>query len=330
MVNADEPGAACVMGRYHEMSTDRVPSGEQWGLWRDTGLHSYDSEFPGGTAPTFAASSRSFITDAAEMCRIDGNGQVILTAILHAECAAAFDYDDGSGLMQPNQIVIRDLACPLSISTGRYHVVNLRLPRSAVANAVGGDPSRLHGRSLPQATLTTLLFRQMRTFAELMPTMSHAARHIGLNAIVDLALGTLRLHSGQGGWEEGIHRSGLWRAACQFIEHNLSDAGLSPKMLAAALRCSRTQVYRLFADHDRTVMGYAQECRLLRSRELLADPECQHSIATIAWLCGFEDPSAFSRSFRRRFACQPREVRRHARSGDSPAELTDTQLGLIM
>jgi AraC-like DNA-binding protein len=46
---------------------------------------------------------------------------------------------------------------------------------------------------------------------------------------------------------------------------------------------------------------------------LLADPACRHSIAAVAWLCGFEDPSAFSRGFRRRFGCQPRDVRRIAR-----------------
>jgi len=89
---------------------------------------------------------------------------------------------------------------------------------------------------------------------------------------------------------------------------------LSPAMLAAALRCSRSQVYRLFTRYERTVMGHVLECRLTRTRGMLADPACQHSIASIAWLCGFEDPSAFSRSFRRRFGCQPRDIRRQARA----------------
>ncbi len=60
-------------------------------------------------------------------------------------------------------------------------------------------------------------------------------------------------------------------------------------------------------------MGFVRETRLARSRAMLADPACRQTIGEIASHCGFDDPSAFSRSFRRRYGCQPGEVRRELR-----------------
>ena len=85
-------------------------------------------------------------------------------------------------------------------------------------------------------------------------------------------------------------------------------------MLARALHCSRTHLYRLFAGNGETVMGYVREVRLARSRAMLADTACRLTIGEIALRCGFDDPSAFSRGFRRRYGCQPGDVRRESRN----------------
>lgn len=318
-------------GRYAEMSTGQVTPGERWWQRPDVGLHSYEPEFiPTGTDRPFRARMRGFITPTAELrevvsdplvirrtagqCRRDGNQQVLLSAIVEAAQPLLFDHSDADGIVTASRIVVSDMAQPFNVHTQSYHAVNLRLDRASVADAVGTDPARLHGLVLGSTPLASLLFGQMQAFAQAMPTMADASRQVGLNVVSDLALGTLRLEGLPAGWEEGTHWVGLWQAACRFIDRELGNAELSPETLAGALRCSRTQLYRLFARHDCTVMGYVQERRLLRSRELLADTACRHSIATVAWLCGFEDPSAFSRGFRRRFGCQPRDVRRAARA----------------
>jgi AraC-like DNA-binding protein len=43
---------------------------------------------------------------------------------------------------------------------------------------------------------------------------------------------------------------------------------------------------------------------------MLADAASRLTIGEIALRCGFDDPSSFSRSFRRRYGCQPGDVRR--------------------
>lgn len=330
---ANSPDIGETLGRYCELSTRQVPAGERWWLWRDVGLHSYEPEFAAaGECRPFAAQMSGFITATAELrnvqcdplvvrrtpaqCRQDGNDRILLSAMIGLDRPTIFDNSEGDGLVATGQIVVSDMARPFNVVAGRYHAVNLRLDRSSVANAIGGDPARLHGVVLRQTPLVSLLFGQMQALAAAIPVMTGAARYVGLDALVDFALGTLRLEGRPDAWEEGTHWSSLWRAACQYIDRNLGNTELSPEMLANALRCSRTQLYRAFARHDRTVMGHVLERRLARSQEMLADPACQQSIAAIGWMCGFEDQSTFSRSFRRRFGCQPRDVRRQARSID--------------
>jgi transcriptional regulator GlxA family with amidase domain len=71
-------------------------------------------------------------------------------------------------------------------------------------------------------------------------------------------------------------------------------------------------LYRLFERRHQTVMAHVQEARLQRSHAMLSDPSCNLQIAEVGFLCGFSDPSVFSRSFRQRFGCLPRDVRQKA------------------
>jgi len=138
---------------------------------------------------------------------------------------------------------------------------------------------------------------------------------VALDAAADFALATLRhFAKSDSGLGDNEYWSGLWLAADGFIERHLDRADLGPDLLARVLRCSRTQLYRLFSRHDTTVMDHIRDMRLRRCRDLLADPTCQLAVAEIASLYGMHDPSAFSRRFRRRFGCSPGEVRREVPS----------------
>jgi transcriptional regulator GlxA family with amidase domain len=143
--------------------------------------------------------------------------------------------------------------------------------------------------------------------------MDDLARHVALDATADFAIAALRLETRAAPWDDGADRSGLWLAAERFIARHLDRADLGPDLLARALRCSRTQLYRLFARHDVTVMDHIRETRLARCHEMLTDPACKLPIAEIAALCGMDNPSAFSRGFRRRFGRAPGEIRRQGR-----------------
>jgi AraC-like DNA-binding protein len=225
-------------------------------------------------------------------------------------------YQDSLGAITvpAGRFLVTDMSRPLSLEMGRFASINFRLPRAAVARSVHAWPSRVAARMLPASPLVSLLFDHLARFAEALPVMDDAARQVALDATAEFAVATLRLATQTTIWDEDARWSGLWLAAERFIARELHRTDLGPAALARALRCSRTQLYRVFARRDVSVMDHIREKRLRRCRDMLADPDCRLPIAEIASLCGMDNPAAFSRGFRRRFGRTPGEIRREARS----------------
>lgn len=98
------------------------------------------------------------------------------------------------------------------------------------------------------------------------------------------------------------------------IQAHLGSARLSPLLLCRMAGMSRSQLYRLL-EGEGGVARYIQKLRLEASHAALSDASEQRSIAEVAESCGFHDPSAFSRAFRREFGATPSEVRGAALAG---------------
>lgn len=98
------------------------------------------------------------------------------------------------------------------------------------------------------------------------------------------------------------------------IRAHLGSARLSPQLLCRLAGTSRSQLYRLL-EGEGGVARYIQKLRLEASHAALGDARDGRSIAQVAEACGFHDPSAFSRAFRREFGATPSEVRIAALAG---------------
>jgi AraC-like DNA-binding protein len=314
-------------GRYFEVSTDQVEAQERPDFWRGTVLNRSDVTFhPDAAAHGFSASVWGYAGDGAELrygtldtgtlhrcaerCRRDGGDEILLSAIVSTNDQVRYRDSSSAFAVPAGRFLITDMSVPFALEMGRFHSINFRLPRAAVVRAIGDRPAQLRGRLLPDTPLTSLLFEQMVRFADALPEMDDDARQVALDVTADFALGVLRVETRSAAWEDGAHSCGLWPAAKRFIERNLDRADLGPAVLARALRCSRSQLYRLFASHDTAVMDHIRDRRLARSRDMLADPSCRLPVAEIASLCGMDNPSAFSRAFRQRYGCSPGEMRR--------------------
>lgn len=328
------PKPALPVARYFKLSTGAVPPGDRQAFWRDVALNRSDADFPSDGRPHwFAAQVRGLLGDGSgselregqsdavimrrtvARCRQDGIDEIMLSFLVSSEGPGQYRRSDTTFDIPAGGIVVNDSAVPFSVIMPRYRSINFRLPRAAVATAIGGDPAVLAGRLLAATPLNRLLFGYFTQFADAMEEMNDAGRQVALATATDFALAALRMETRGGVWEDGAHGTGLRRAAQRFIEGNLHRHDLNPETLARALHCSRTHLYRLFSGNGETVMGYVREARLARSRAMLADAACRLTIGEIALRCGFDDPSAFSRNFRRRFGCQPGDVRREARGG---------------
>jgi AraC-like DNA-binding protein len=94
------------------------------------------------------------------------------------------------------------------------------------------------------------------------------------------------------------------------IEAHIADAGLSPAAVARRQGISESYIRKLFDGEGTTFSEFVLLRRLFRAYRMLGHPrwaEC--SIASIAFQAGFGDLSYFNRTFKRRYAARPSEIR---------------------
>jgi AraC-like DNA-binding protein len=94
------------------------------------------------------------------------------------------------------------------------------------------------------------------------------------------------------------------------IDEQLADPLLSVGTLATGLGVSVSHIHRVFKSEPLTPAQYIWERRLEAcSRDLLEPRLAGRPVAEIAYGRGFNDAAHFSRAFRERFGCSPREWR---------------------
>ncbi|HWH81766.1 MAG TPA: helix-turn-helix domain-containing protein [Burkholderiaceae bacterium] len=95
------------------------------------------------------------------------------------------------------------------------------------------------------------------------------------------------------------------------IDERLHDPALTIEAIAAEVGLSVGHLHRLFRSEALSPSQYLWSRRLEGcSRELLDPRRARASVAEIAFGWGFNDAAHFSRAFRERFHCAPREWRR--------------------
>jgi CheY-like chemotaxis protein len=91
------------------------------------------------------------------------------------------------------------------------------------------------------------------------------------------------------------------------LEH-LSDSTFNVELMGRALALSHTQLHRkLVALTGKSPVHYLRHLRLLKAQELLTGTKL--TVAEIAYQCGFEDPSYFTRIFTRELGKTPTQYR---------------------
>ena len=104
----------------------------------------------------------------------------------------------------------------------------------------------------------------------------------------------------------GIHNKKLVHVIGEMEQH--SEPPLSTSQLALGINVTRRQLERLFRLHlNDTPRNFYLGLRLEKARQLLRQTDM--SVLDISIACGFESPSYFTRSYRARFTCAPRQDR---------------------
>ncbi len=94
------------------------------------------------------------------------------------------------------------------------------------------------------------------------------------------------------------------------VEQRLYDPDFKSGSIADAMRIEPQQVRKAFALFDETASSYLLRRRLAEAARRLRDPRWRgHTIAEIAYCCGFASNACFSRAFRERYEQTPKEYR---------------------
>lgn len=100
------------------------------------------------------------------------------------------------------------------------------------------------------------------------------------------------------------------------VQQRLRDPEFGVAQIAAALRLSPSTVHRAWGGEACSLSDWIWAQRLDAARRDLCDPAlAARGVGAIAYACGFNDAAHFSRAFRARFGCSPRDLRRAGPSG---------------
>ena len=196
--------------------------------------------------------------------------------------------------------------------TSRF--ITFRVPRQAMKQRVP-DLELAVARCIPannvaMKLLVEYLVDARATQALQMPDLQHlTATHV--QDLLAIALGATR-DATLVAYGRGVRAARL-RSAKAFVVNQLHRCDLSVELIAAYLGVTSRYIHILFETEDLSLWQFILTERLLRARRLLTDPRINdRTISDIAFGVGFKDLSHFNRTFRRRFAQTPSDVRRDA------------------
>ena len=107
-------------------------------------------------------------------------------------------------------------------------------------------------------------------------------------------------------------------AAKQFMLVHVSDSSVSPKVIAKELGISVRYLHWLFKHSEETVTQYLTRKRIELAQLLLtSSSKSLYSVTEVAFMCGFNDSTHFSRRFKQQVGYSPSIYRAKNFSGDN-------------
>lgn len=310
-----------------ELSTDDVRAVEKLDYWREMVLRLFaDVQIAARVDEGFHGRMRSRYFEGMRLTVVDSASQAVerrhrearepyedcYFAVLMLSGSQQLEQDGRQVLLRPGDFAFYDGARPHHLAFSRqWGEIILNIPRASLE----GELDR--ARHLT----ATRLGCERGTGALLRGHLTGLANELGALRRDDLVrlsrvtvglIGAAMSHAHEGAVDAPARGRELSLARAKaLVERSLDDPLLDTQRLAAALGVSPRYLNKLFEAERTSLMRHVWNRRLERCREDLLDPACAAlSIGDIALRWGFNDLSHFSRAFRVRFGCSPRECRR--------------------
>ena len=192
----------------------------------------------------------------------------------------------------------------------RFGQLTLRIPYSRIAEHLL-TPSDLVGRYLPaENTLNSLAVDFIKSVAKKNAQLTATESSLAIRHILQLIASAATAFKP---FEAPTYlrvKESLLKQVKEYIDTNLYKSSLGPKDIAEAMNISVRQLHNLFTNEAESVLNFIYRRRLeLCCEFLVCQSHMRTSITQIAFLCGFENASHFSRRFKAYFGMSPREYR---------------------
>jgi AraC-like DNA-binding protein len=314
----------------HTLTTDDVAPDQRLAYWVDMICSTYvQLECDADERSQFRGSILSHKLPGLDISMVNSRSQRVMRTPRGISCASddcfivsiqtqghgVISQDGRDAVMSPGDFAIYDSTRPYVLHFGGdFEEIVLKLRgdqlRSLVRNTEGLTATTVSGRT----GAGHLLINMIRTLREEADSLMPASAAAVSNGVVNvLVAGLMSLPACKSADLSSMSAYHLARIK-QRIDDRIHDPALTIEAIAAELGMSAGHIHRLFKSEPLSPSQYLWSSRLEAcSRELLDPRRTNVSVAEIAFSWGFNDAAHFSRAFRERFNCAPREWRRQVR-----------------
>jgi AraC-like DNA-binding protein len=314
-----EAPAVCVTS----FSTDAVPLAQRIDYWHSGVLRRLDAA-PGldesrpfkarltrltgfgGELLDHSGSAQLVRRDAAR-CRADGRDDISLNFMVLSP-RTSVTHGAKRLVLRTGDIMIIDSAKTTEVERPKHRAISLFIPR-ATLNTICPDPGRLAGRLIRPDGVAVLLRSHLQATMDNATHMQPEQQSLAMDIAMQLALATLSAEAGSL-VDAAVMDEGLYQAAKRYIAQDCTNFATNPLSVERYLNCSRTGLYRAFAQHGESVSSCIWSARLAHARQMLSGGRYSHlPINEIAFRSGFVDHSTFDRMFKRVYGMTPKDMR---------------------
>jgi len=211
-------------------------------------------------------------------------------------------------VVEPGQFTVVDTTEPYFFDLhGEWRMLSYRVPHAHLRSRLGGrgpGTAVAVGRAGAGGVVTALMQALWQVGDEVGRTGALDLEQSFASAVA--AATAARAEPGR------IDRAAVRAAVLQHVRDHLDDRNLSVTTVCRRFAISPRTLHNLFAEAEDSFGATVRALRLDRCAALLTDPATSATVTGIATAHGFDDPTSFSRAFRRRFGVSPREARQGA------------------
>jgi AraC-like DNA-binding protein len=268
------------------------------------------------TVSELAALQLTHVTSQAQyvqrtQAKIASDSEDYFLVSIQAAGQGVLTQDGREALLQRGDFALYDSTRPYTLKfDGDFQQYVLKLPGKSLRTAVR-DTEQLTATAVSgQRGAGHLMINMITTLAQDIDTLAPESAAAVADSVTNILIaGLSALPAARKQPVSQLHTYQVERIKAS-VSASLRDPHLNVAMLSAQLRTSASTLHRTWASEACSLSDYIWAQRLEHAKRDLCNPSLAAcSVSEIAFSWGFNDAAHFSRAFRARFACSPRDMR---------------------